>query len=85
MPLTDRYGLPVSTDSSTALDRFQDGMDRLLAYAPGAEECLDAALAADPGLAVAHAGVALLAMVQGDAAATGRAEPRPRASLGRVR
>jgi tetratricopeptide (TPR) repeat protein len=73
MPLTDRYGLPVSTDSSTALDRFQDGMDRLLAYAPGAEECLDAALAADPGLAVAHAGVALLAMVQGDAATTRRA------------
>lgn len=73
MPLTDRYGLPVSTDSSTALDRFQDGMDRLLAYASGAEECFDAALAADPGLAVAHAGVALLAMVQGDAAATRRA------------
>jgi tetratricopeptide (TPR) repeat protein len=70
MPLTDRYGLTVSTDSATALGRFQDGMDRLLAYAPGAEECLAEALAVDPGLAVAHAGLALLAMVQGDAATT---------------
>ena len=38
MPLTDRYGLPVSTDSSTALDRFQDGMDRLLSYGFGADQ-----------------------------------------------
>ena len=78
MALTDRYGLVVSTDSSTALDRFQDGMDRLLAYAPGAEGCLAEALAADPGLAVAHAGLALLAMVQGDAPATRAAMDRAR-------
>jgi tetratricopeptide (TPR) repeat protein len=78
MPLTDRYDLPVSTESAAARDRFQDGMDRLLAYAPGAEECLTEALAADPGLAVAHAGLALLAMVQGDAATTRRAIDRAR-------
>lgn len=78
MALTDRYGLTVSTASPTALDRFQDGMDRLLAYAPGAEECLADALAADPGLAVAHAGIGLLALVQGDAATT-------RAAIGRAR
>ncbi|HEY7204130.1 MAG TPA: hypothetical protein VIA61_07540 [Methylomirabilota bacterium] len=76
MPLTDRYGLVVSTDSPTARDRFQDGMDRLLGYAPGAEECLAEAVAADPDLAVAHAGLALLAMVQGDAATTRRAIAR---------
>jgi len=30
MPLTDRYGLPVTTSSSTAFDRFQEGVDDLL-------------------------------------------------------
>jgi tetratricopeptide (TPR) repeat protein len=77
MAFTDRYGLTVSTSSPAAFDRFQDGMDRLLAYAPGAEECFASALQADPGLALAHVGRALLAAVQGDAAtaraATGRA------------
>jgi tetratricopeptide (TPR) repeat protein len=81
MPLTDRYGLAVSTGSSTALERFQDGMDRLLAYAPGAEECLADALAADPGLSVAHAGIALLALVQGDAATARNAMGRARQTV----
>ena len=77
MPSTDRYGLPVTTSSSTAFDRFQEGMDDLLAYGPGAEERFAAALAADERLALAHVGLALLAAVQGDGAtaraATGRA------------
>src|SRR5262249_37928584 len=63
MALTDRYGLEVSTASTTALERFQDGMDRLLAYRPGAAESFAAALEADDGLAVAHAGTALIAVV----------------------
>jgi hypothetical protein len=82
MTLTDRYGLTVTTASPAALEQFQEGMDRLLAYGPGAEESFAAALQADPGLAVAYVGRALLAAVQGDAAA-GRARPwaaRPGAS-----
>ncbi|MGH7367780.1 MAG: tetratricopeptide repeat protein, partial [Candidatus Rokuibacteriota bacterium] len=68
MPFIDRYGLTVSTASPAAFDRFQDGMDRLLAYEPGAEDCFTAALAADENLALAHVGRALLAAVQGDGA-----------------
>ena len=77
MTLTDRYGLAISTSSAAAAERFQDGMDRLLSYGPGAEESFAAALEADDGLAVAHSGVALLAVGRGDAAtarvAVGRA------------
>jgi tetratricopeptide (TPR) repeat protein len=78
MPLTDRYGLTVSTESPAAFERFQDGMDRLLAYGPGAEDCFAAALAADEHLALAHVGRALLAAVQGDGATA-------RAAAGRAR
>ncbi|MGH7354863.1 MAG: hypothetical protein ACRELS_09850, partial [Candidatus Rokuibacteriota bacterium] len=77
MAITDRYGLPVTTSSPVAAERFQDGMDRLLSYGAGAEECFAGALEADEGFAVAHAGSALLAVAQGDAttarAAAGRA------------
>jgi tetratricopeptide (TPR) repeat protein len=77
MAISDRYGLQVTTSSAVAAERFQDGMDKLLSYGPGAEESFSAALEADPGLAVAHSGIALLALVQGDAttarAAAGRA------------
>ena len=78
MPFTDRYGLTVSTVSPAAFDQFQDGMDRLLAYGPGAEDCFAAALAADENLALAHVGRALLAAVQGDG-------PTARAAAGRAR
>jgi len=66
MPLADRYGLPVSTSSTTALARYQDGMDRLLAYGFGAEDCFAAALAADETLALAHAGAALWSFFRND-------------------
>jgi tetratricopeptide (TPR) repeat protein len=78
MPFTDRYGLIVSTASPVAFERFQDGVDRLLAYGPGAEGCFAAALAADDNLALAHVGRALLAAVQGDGATA-------RAAAGRAR
>ena len=32
MALADRYGLLVSTSSVVAMERYQDGMDNLLAY-----------------------------------------------------
>ena len=81
MALTDRYGLPVTTSSSTAFDRFQEGVDDLLAYGPGAEERFAAALAADERLALAHVGQALLAAVQGDAAAARAATARARETV----
>ena len=78
MALTDRYGLAISTSSAAAAERFQDGMDRLLSYGPGAEASCAAALEADDGLAMAHSGVALLAVGRGDAATA-------RAAVGRAR
>ncbi|HKW95983.1 MAG TPA: tetratricopeptide repeat protein, partial [Methylomirabilota bacterium] len=63
MTFTDRYGLTVTTSSRTAFDRFQEGLDGLLAYGPGAEESFTSALEADPDLALAHVGRALLAAV----------------------
>ncbi|MEX2221959.1 MAG: hypothetical protein WEG40_09180 [Candidatus Rokuibacteriota bacterium] len=81
MPFTDRYGLAVTTSSSTACDHFQAGVDDLLAYGPGAEERFAAALAADPRLALAHVGRALLAAVQGDAATARAAVARAHESV----
>jgi len=78
MALIDRYGLAISTSSAAAAERFQDGMDRLLSYGPGAEESFAAALEADDGLAVAHSGVALLAVGRGDAATAHAAVVRAR-------
>src|SRR5215470_1619377 len=78
MPITDRYGLEITTSSTRAAEQFQDGMDRLLSYSAGADDAFTAALDADPGLAVAHTGLALLALVQGDAATA-------RAAVGRAR
>jgi len=71
MAFTDRYGLTVTTDSSVAFERFQEGMDHLLAYGPEGETRLAQAVEADPGLAVAHTGRALLALVAGDVAEQG--------------
>jgi tetratricopeptide (TPR) repeat protein len=82
MAIADRYGLPVSTGSAVAAERFQDGMDRLLSYGAGAEQSFAAALQADDGLALAHAGVALIAVVQGDAAAARAATARARETVG---
>jgi len=82
MAFTDRYGLTVTTDSSVAFERFQDGMDHLLAYGPEGETRLAQAVEADPGLAVAHTGRALLALVAGDAAAARAAMARARETVG---
>jgi tetratricopeptide (TPR) repeat protein len=82
MLVTDRYDLPLTTSSPLAAERFQEGMDRLLAYGAGAEESFGAALQADPALALAHAGRALLAVAQGDAATARAAVGRARETVG---
>jgi tetratricopeptide (TPR) repeat protein len=81
MAIADRYGLPITTASPVAAASFQDGMDALLSYGPGAEESFTAALRADDRLAVAHAGVALVAVVQGDAPAARAAAARARETV----
>lgn len=80
MTIADRYGLPLSTSSAVAAERYQEGMDRLLAYGPGADESFATAVAADEGLALAHLGSALFAFFQGDgpAARAGVAAARAR-------
>jgi tetratricopeptide (TPR) repeat protein len=78
MAVTDRYGLTVSTASAAARDRYQDGMDALLSLGPGAGDAFAGAVAADEGLALAHAGAALLAFFVGDGAAA-------RVAIGRAR
>jgi tetratricopeptide (TPR) repeat protein len=69
MTIADRYGLPVSTSSVVAAERYQEGMDRLLAYGAGADESFAVAVAADEGFALAHLGNALFAFFHGDAPA----------------
>jgi tetratricopeptide (TPR) repeat protein len=63
--LTDRYDLSVSTSSAAARDSYVEGYDLALTLYPGAVEAFDRALAADPGLALAHAGKAQVLMREG--------------------
>jgi tetratricopeptide (TPR) repeat protein len=78
MAIADRYGLPVSTSSSVAAQRYQEGMDRQLSYGPEADERFAASIAADEDFALPHAGTALQALFRGDGAAA-------RAAIGRAR
>ncbi|MBI1846999.1 MAG: hypothetical protein HYR86_08520 [Candidatus Rokubacteria bacterium] len=81
MTVTDRYGLPITTSSLAAAESLQQGMDRLLSFGPGAKESFEAALQADDQFAVAHAGIAIHAAVQGDAATAHAAATRARETV----
>ena len=81
MSTTDRYGLAVTTSSPVAAERFQQGMDALLAFGPGAEGFFAAAHEADESLALAHAGTALVAVARGDAAMARAAVARARETV----
>ena len=63
--LRDRYDNPVSTASPAARDAYVEGVDAFLAALPAPEARFDAALAADPGFALAHAGRARALQVAG--------------------
>jgi len=54
----DRYGLPLSSTSDHAVAAYREGVDHLLRATPGADRAFGAALAADPGFALAAAGLA---------------------------
>ena len=57
---TDRYGLPITTNSQTALTHFAEGLDLALSQNFGAEDAFDRAVEADEGFALAHASKAFL-------------------------
>jgi Tfp pilus assembly protein PilF len=67
--LTDRYGLFLSTTSSTAREAYVEGCAAKLTMYPGAIEAFDRAIAADPGFALAHAARAHALLERGEAAA----------------
>jgi Flp pilus assembly protein TadD len=60
----DSRGLPLSTTSDLAAERYRHGIDLLLSAWPGAAETLDEAIAADPDFALAHAARARLHAVR---------------------
>ncbi|HQQ68904.1 MAG TPA: tetratricopeptide repeat protein [Alicycliphilus sp.] len=67
--LSDRYGLPLSTTSTAARDAYVAGVDVLLSGVAGYREHLGAALAADPGLALAQVALARGLFMDGEFAA----------------
>jgi len=69
---SDRYGFALTTQSEAAAEHYRTGLDLLLSMWPGADAALDAAIAADPDFALAHAARARLYAIsaQVDAAKT---------------
>jgi tetratricopeptide (TPR) repeat protein len=66
MKLTDSRGLPVSTDSVIALERYELAMRQTLGYVGNPIEALDEALAEDPDFGGAHALRADLAVMSSE-------------------
>ena len=56
----DRYGLHISTASTTAAEKLVEGVDLALESAWGADEKFQEALDADEGFALAHAGIPII-------------------------
>jgi tetratricopeptide (TPR) repeat protein len=63
--LQDRYGFALSTSSAAARDAYVEAVDLSLSANHGTEEAFRRAIAADAGLAVAHAGLARTLQVAG--------------------
>lgn len=66
---TDRYDLPLSTQSPAARDAYIEGVDLLLTVYPGAAAAFERAIAADPAFALAHIGKARAHQLAGQAQA----------------
>lgn len=66
----DRYGLPLSTNSSDAATAYREGVDLMLSAWPGAAETFERAIAADPDFALARIARARMYTIyqQGEAA-----------------
>ncbi|WP_028219386.1 tetratricopeptide repeat protein [Paraburkholderia oxyphila] len=66
MARNDRYGLPLSTHSDIAAERYQSGVDLLLSLWPGAEQSLEEAISADPDFALPLAARARLHAIRAE-------------------
>lgn len=64
--LNDHYNNPISTTSHDALTHYDTGVRLFLGANYGAVEAFQSAIAADPQMAVAHAGAARALMMTGD-------------------
>ncbi|MBY8825059.1 tetratricopeptide repeat protein [Sphingomonas colocasiae] len=69
MAETDIHGLTLTTASQAAAAAYREGVALLLSAWPGAAEALDAAIALDPGFALAHAARARLHAIRAETAA----------------
>ena len=63
---TDRYGNELATSSAEARDHYIDAVDKLLSGEAGNIEAFQAAIAADPGFALGHSGLARAYQMAGD-------------------
>ena len=64
--IKDRYELPITTSSRKAAEHYGKGVDLYLSQNFGADAEYRAAIEADEGLALAHAGLALMLQLQGN-------------------
>ena len=64
--LRDRYANTLTTSSPVARDAYVSGVDHILAATHGAVEAFEAAVGADRGFALGHAGLARARMYAGD-------------------
>ncbi len=76
--LEDRYGLPLTTPSTSARDAYVAGVDCILSAAPGDTEHLVRAVEADPDFALGHAALARSRFLMADVAAARKAAARAR-------
>lgn len=66
MSLSDAYGNPIATDSAAARDAYDRGVHLFLSAQFGPIAAFETATEADPGFALAHAGLARAHMGAGD-------------------
>jgi hypothetical protein len=80
----DRYGLSLTPASVRAIEAYRAGVDHLLLATPGAEGAFAAALEADPGFALAAAGLARALQIHGRVAEGRAAAARARGLVGGI-
>lgn len=81
---SDPYGLPLTTQSDAARDAHALGLDRVLTQYDGIVEAFDAAIAADPGFALAHVGRAQGLLLRGETGAAAEALTTAESLIGGV-
>jgi pentatricopeptide repeat protein len=82
--LRDRYGQAVSCSSPTAVEPYVAALDRQLSLNAGAEAGFEAAIEADDGFALAHAGLAFARAYRGKVEAAKASSEHARALAGGI-